>query len=686
MKKLLFMLALFSLPAMAQDRIPHINIVNTLPVGSCTPANTLEQYHGDLYTCDPTSSTWRILGGTGGGPAFGVPVSAPIFVSATSPFTATSLAYCDITAGCAANYTITTDSCPAINHAAAAAQAAGGGVVLLPAVASGYACSTQLNFAGYSNVTLQCQIQSGAGTPCRIFWIRTDSTTMINEIGASNVKIQGIQVLGQSPSFNGYLVDISGTQNASIVDDFFEGYFGGTNTKGICLNCANSGGGGDTQSSDTYIFNTSFASLSDALQMPSAGLTYYSNIVHLAQNKFLGPFAKAALQLGGANIVIDGNNHFESIAASGGIYSATYVSGGTFPTTGPCALSSFNHGSTGAIASIAVSGGTPGAITMYYGGTGATSAPTTATLSGSGCSGTVTLTTVSTPDVHSSVAGAFAATPLGLNGFAFNNNWVADGFTGTIGDFSALTGGLSTAFSFFASGNELDDSTTVFKLSPWMQNVIIQGNFFDNCTNSYDLNGLTATSDDLYTTLILQPTECTNQYIGTPNPAAAGFFYAADGSIAPIALTLPSGTKMTGSVGNGGFAQETTNASKTSGHLAVFDANGNTIDGGAPSVCPAFTQALSSTGPTAGQFAPGDHVAFTPACSGLLATDSLNCKFTSDPHGTTGYDVAANSGNVITLDAEITATPAIVINQSSSALNTLTFAPTAMTLICHVTR
>jgi hypothetical protein len=53
-----------------------------------------------------------------------------------------------------------------------------------------------------------------------------------------------------------------------------------------------------------------------------------------------------------------------------------------------------------------------------------------------------------------------------------------------------------------------------------------------------------------------------------------------------IGLTLPAGfgvnfstgAEITGAVGNSGLAQETTSATKTSGHLASYDANGNVVD------------------------------------------------------------------------------------------------------------
>ena len=47
--------------AQTSHRFPHIDVVASAPVGTaCTVANALEQYRGDVYTCDPTSLTWRL--------------------------------------------------------------------------------------------------------------------------------------------------------------------------------------------------------------------------------------------------------------------------------------------------------------------------------------------------------------------------------------------------------------------------------------------------------------------------------------------------------------------------------------------------------------------------------------------------------------------------------------------------
>ncbi len=63
--------------------------------------------------------------------------------------------------------------------------------------------------------------------------------------------------------------------------------------------------------------------------------------------------------------------------------------------------------------------------------------------------------------------------------------------------------------------------------------------------------------------------------------------------IAP-GLTINGGTKMTGSAGTGGLAQETTSATKTAGPVA-FDANGNTVNATAANVVSLFGTAGTGT-------------------------------------------------------------------------------------------
>ncbi len=52
------------------------------------------------------------------------------------------------------------------------------------------------------------------------------------------------------------------------------------------------------------------------------------------------------------------------------------------------------------------------------------------------------------------------------------------------------------------------------------------------------------------------------------------------GSLMANTVQIASGTLMTGSAGNGGYAQQTTSAAKTSGDMASYDANSNVVDSG----------------------------------------------------------------------------------------------------------
>lgn len=66
MRRLLLFL-LLTCSAFAQNRFPHINIVNSLPTGVACPLtpNNLEQYGGDIFVCDPTTLHYRVLSGEG---------------------------------------------------------------------------------------------------------------------------------------------------------------------------------------------------------------------------------------------------------------------------------------------------------------------------------------------------------------------------------------------------------------------------------------------------------------------------------------------------------------------------------------------------------------------------------------------------------------------------------------------
>jgi len=65
-------------------------------------------------------------------------------------------------------------------------------------------------------------------------------------------------------------------------------------------------------------------------------------------------------------------------------------------------------------------------------------------------------------------------------------------------------------------------------------------------------------------------------------------------------FTLNGGTQMTGSAGTGGYAQETTGATKTSGNPVAFDANGNTVNATAANIA-ALLSSLTGCS-TAGYF------------------------------------------------------------------------------------
>jgi hypothetical protein len=84
-------------------------------------------------------------------------------------------------------------------------------------------------------------------------------------------------------------------------------------------------------------------------------------------------------------------------------------------------------------------------------------------------------------------------------------------------------------------------------------------------------------------------------------------------------LTVATGTSMTGNQGNGALVQHST-GSVTSGHMAVFDANGNTVDGGA---VPALTAPFFGAGTTTStDVAPGAVYATTFGIAGYtLSSD-----------------------------------------------------------------
>jgi hypothetical protein len=96
------------------------------------------------------------------------------------------------------------------------------------------------------------------------------------------------------------------------------------------------------------------------------------------------------------------------------------------------------------------------------------------------------------------------------------------------------------------------------------------------------------------------------------------------------------------------------------------------------------TQALSTT-----SIAPGGLNTTTATCTGATVGDIPDCKYTVSAGGSgiVGYDVSANSGNVLTTDVPtVQSSNTITINQTSSLLNTLTFTPGAMSMKCRITR
>ncbi len=138
---------------------------------------------------------------------------------------------------------------------------------------------------------------------------------------------------------------------------------------------------------------------------------------------------------------------------------------------------------------------------------------------------------------------------------------------------------------------------------------------------------------------------------------------AAHQALSAPSVAIGGGTAMTGSVGNGGYAQQTTSAAKTSGHCVQFDANGNTVDagaacnsgggGGLAGGVPAWLQNLGD----------GSDGANTNA-SGSLSGDYYYTTFTV-PYGNT---VTASN---LTIHATGTCTIAGTINSFSAGNNYL---------------
>ena len=107
---------------------------------------------------------------------------------------------------------------------------------------------------------------------------------------------------------------------------------------------------------------------------------------------------------------------------TGSLYTATYSSGGTFSGTGNCSVTFIGGSGTGATGTIAVSSGTPGAITMNATGQSGYSSTSTSATVATGtatCSGTIAVTTtlggLGTLSVHNATTGALLATETVIN-------------------------------------------------------------------------------------------------------------------------------------------------------------------------------------------------------------------------------------------------------------------------------
>ena len=127
----------------------------------------------------------------------------------------------------------------------------------------------------------------------------------------------------------------------------------------------------------------------------------------------------------------------------------------------------------------------------------------------------------------------------------------------------------------------------------------------------------------------------------------------------------------------------------TSGQLKGYFAgtticiSGTGCSANAQDIC-TVTQALSTT-----SIAPGGVNTTTATCTGAIVGDIPNCRLTASAAGSglAGYDVTANSGNVLTTDVPtVQSSNTITIKQASSLLNTVTFTPGAMSMKCSITR
>jgi hypothetical protein len=274
------------------------------------------------------------------------------------------------------------------------------------------------------------------------------------------------------------------------------------------------------------------------------------------------------------------SGHFVSATGNAGvILNADYASGGSIAGTAgqTCTLSSFNNGSTGATATVAltsantIAGGTP--LTMTAGGTGATSAPTTATLSSgtATCSGTANVTSLLGP-----IAGAAGQTCSLSN---FNNG--STGATATVTLTSANQVANGTPLAIVAGGLGATAPPTTATLSngtatcSGTATVVSTMTPVPTCTNAIGTLSYTV-GNSAIATINSETNQITANLPGTTaitasvngSGSSAGFF-----STCPpqsISVTLENG-HVAGTITQGSTPQNLV--------TTVTDTNGNTITG-----------------------------------------------------------------------------------------------------------
>lgn len=159
--------------------------------------------------------------------------------------------------------------------------------------------------------------------------------------------------------------------------------------------------------------------------------------------------ANSACNMPGVTPDIIASGTFTAAPSNGFIQSAQFVSGGsiTGSTGQTCTLSGFNNGSSGATATVALTGantiGSFTPLTITAGGSGATAAPTTATLS----SGTATCSGTATVNSAIYLINGTAGQTCTLNGFNSGT-----GATATVALSDANTIASGTALTIAAGG------------------------------------------------------------------------------------------------------------------------------------------------------------------------------------------------------------------------------------------